>query len=217
MAALPPREWHRACRSRTARCSQQSRPAEGRGRQRRRRTQPRKPTEEPSEHREHAADRRRGEPWPDAPCPGAGGQLGHVPWSPHNARGPERDAADGQLGRGQVHAVRCDAAGLRCPAEVQRGGCPAVWRCGGGQAHHVYVYARQGGRQSRGEGSASAFQRPGATWSAVALTFDNAAGTRVTISALFDLPKNGTESSVGRFYLIDHAPLDLEALEGIAD
>ncbi|HEY1157428.1 MAG TPA: ATP-binding protein, partial [Arthrobacter sp.] len=73
------------------------------------------------------------------------------------------------------------------------------------------------GDKAVGEGSASAFQRPGATWSAVALTFDNAAGTRVTISALFDLPKNGTESSVGRFYLIDNVPLDLELLEGIAD
>ncbi|WP_344572603.1 hypothetical protein, partial [Streptomyces violaceolatus] len=65
--------------------------------------------------------------------------------------------------------------------------------------------------------SASAFQRPGATWSAVALTFDNAVGTKVTVSALFDLPKNGTESSVGRYYLIDNKPLDLAAIEGIAD
>src|SRR6476660_5966864 len=72
-------------------------------------------------------------------------------------------------------------------------------------------------QRAGGEGSASAFQRPGATWSAVALTFDNAAGTRVTISALFDLPKNGTESSVGRFYLIDNKPLDLAAVEGIAE
>jgi uncharacterized protein YPO0396 len=82
----------------------------------------------------------------------------------------------------------------------------------------TFTYMRgKVGDKAVGEGSASAFQRPGATWSAVALTFDNAAGTRVTVSALFDLPKNGTESSVGRFYLIDHAPLDLEALEGIAD
>ncbi|TNB68263.1 ATP-binding protein [Arthrobacter sp. BB-1] len=82
----------------------------------------------------------------------------------------------------------------------------------------TFTYMRgKVGDKAVGEGSASAFQRPGATWSAVALTFDNAAGTRVTVSALFDLPKNGTESSVGRFYLIDHQPLDLEALEGIAD
>ncbi|WP_138444788.1 ATP-binding protein [Sinomonas susongensis] len=68
-----------------------------------------------------------------------------------------------------------------------------------------------------GESQASAFQRPGATWSAVALTFDNAAGTRHTLTALFDLPKNGTESSLGRFYLIDSVPLDVHAIEGIAD
>ncbi|MEW1808664.1 ATP-binding protein [Pseudarthrobacter sp. NPDC080039] len=82
----------------------------------------------------------------------------------------------------------------------------------------TFTYMRgKVGDKAVGEGSASAFQRPGATWSAVALTFDNAAGTRVTVSALFDLPKNGTESSVGRFYLIDNVPLDLEAVEGIVD
>lgn len=82
----------------------------------------------------------------------------------------------------------------------------------------TFTYMRgKVGDKAVGEGSASAFQRPGATWSAVALTFDNAAGTRVTVSALFDLPKNGTESSVGRFYLIDNVPLDLETVEGIAD
>ncbi|MEZ2391438.1 ATP-binding protein [bacterium RCC_150] len=82
----------------------------------------------------------------------------------------------------------------------------------------TFTYMRgKVGDKAIGDGSASAFQRPGATWSAVALTFDNAAGTKVTISALFDLPKNGTESSVGRFYLIDNKPLDLAAIEGIAE
>ncbi|WP_426997362.1 ATP-binding protein [Pseudarthrobacter sp. N5] len=82
----------------------------------------------------------------------------------------------------------------------------------------TFTYMRgKVGDKAVGEGSASAFQRPGATWSAVALTFDNAAGTKVTVSALFDLPKNGTESSVGRFYLIDIKPLDLPALEEIAE
>ena len=81
----------------------------------------------------------------------------------------------------------------------------------------TFTYMRgKVGDKAVGDGSASAFQRPGATWSAVALTFDNAAGTKVTVSALFDLPKNGTESSVGRFYVIDYKPLDLEAIEGIA-
>ena len=82
----------------------------------------------------------------------------------------------------------------------------------------TFTYMRgKVGDKAVGEGSASAFQRPGATWSAVALTFDNAAGTKVTVSALFDLPKNGTESSVGRYYLIDNEPLDLAAIEGIAE
>lgn len=82
----------------------------------------------------------------------------------------------------------------------------------------TFTYMRgKVGDKAVGEGSASAFQRPGATWSAVGLTFDNAAGSRVTVSALFDVPKNGTESSVGRFYLIDNKPLDLPAIEDIAE
>ncbi|MFQ6155854.1 ATP-binding protein [Micrococcus luteus] len=80
----------------------------------------------------------------------------------------------------------------------------------------TYTYMRgKVGDMAVGEGRASAFQRPGATWSAVALTFDNAAGTAHTLTALFDLPKNGTESSLGRFYLIDSVPLDVAAVEGI--
>ncbi|MGP4030464.1 ATP-binding protein [Pseudarthrobacter sp. 1C304] len=96
----------------------------------------------------------------------------------------------------------------------------AAQRAGGAveDKRTTFTYMRgKVGDKAVGEGSASAYQRPGATWSAVALTFDNAAGTRVTVSALFDLPKNGTESSVGRYYLIDNKPLDLAALEGIAE
>lgn len=96
----------------------------------------------------------------------------------------------------------------------------AAQRAGGAveDKRTTFTYMRgKVGDKAVGEGSASAFQRPGATWSAVALTFDNAAGTKVTISALFDLPKNGTESSVGRFYVIDGKPLDLGAIEGIAE
>lgn len=96
----------------------------------------------------------------------------------------------------------------------------AAQRAGGAveDKRTTFTYMRgKVGDKAVGEGSASAFQRPGATWSAVALTFDNAAGTKITISALFDLPKNGTESSVGRFYVIDNKPLDLGAIEGIAD
>ncbi|MFH5878974.1 ATP-binding protein [Arthrobacter sp. NA-172] len=96
----------------------------------------------------------------------------------------------------------------------------AAQRAGGAveDKRTTFTYMRgKVGDKAVGEGSASAFQRPGATWSAVALTFDNAAGTKVTVSALFDLPKNGTESSVGRFYVIDNKPLDLGAIEGIAE
>ncbi|MEE2570426.1 ATP-binding protein [Pseudarthrobacter sp. J64] len=96
----------------------------------------------------------------------------------------------------------------------------AAQRAGGAveDKRTTFTYMRgKVGDKAVGEGSASAFQRPGATWSAVGLTFDNAAGSRVTVSALFDLPKNGTESSVGRYYLIDNKPLDLQAIEGIAD
>lgn len=96
----------------------------------------------------------------------------------------------------------------------------AAQRAGGAveDKRTTFTYMRgKVGDKAVGEGSASAFQRPGATWSAVALTYDNAAGTRVTVSALFDLPKNGTESSVGRFYVIDTKPLDLPAIEDIAD
>ncbi|WP_028267672.1 ATP-binding protein [Arthrobacter sp. MA-N2] len=96
----------------------------------------------------------------------------------------------------------------------------AAQRAGGAveDKRTTFTYMRgKVGDKAVGEGSASAFQRPGATWSAVALTFDNAAGTKITISALFDLPKNGTESSVGRFYVIDNKPLDLGAIEGVAE
>ncbi|WP_369045606.1 ATP-binding protein [Sinomonas sp. P10A9] len=80
----------------------------------------------------------------------------------------------------------------------------------------TYTYMRgKVGDVAVGEGQASAFQRPGATWSAIALTYSNAAGTSYTLTALFDLPKNGTESSLGRFYLIDSVPLDIAAVEGI--
>ncbi|MGM9472030.1 ATP-binding protein [Pseudarthrobacter sp. YS3] len=96
----------------------------------------------------------------------------------------------------------------------------AAQRAGGAveDKRTTFTYMRgKVGDKAVGEGSASAFQRPGATWSAVGLTFDNAAGTRVTVSALFDVPKNGTESSVGRFYLIDNKPLDLPAIEDITE
>lgn len=57
------------------------------------------------------------------------------------------------------------------------------------------------------------FQRPGATWSAIALVFEDGLGRHVTIAALFDLPSNGLEGQVGKHYVISDSPLDTTALE----
>ncbi|MBG6085034.1 ATP-binding protein [Zhihengliuella flava] len=56
-------------------------------------------------------------------------------------------------------------------------------------------------------------QRPGATWSAVALVYRNAMGTTTCLAALFDVPANGLEGHVGKHFLIGDAPLDPEAIE----
>ncbi|WP_427015922.1 ATP-binding protein [Pseudarthrobacter sp. P1] len=61
--------------------------------------------------------------------------------------------------------------------------------------------------------SGTTYQRPSATWSAVALVFADGLGRKVTIAALFDLPANGLEGSVGKHYLIHDKPLDTAALE----
>lgn len=57
------------------------------------------------------------------------------------------------------------------------------------------------------------YQRPGATWSATTLLFEDGLGRGVTIAALFDLPANGLEGQVGKHYVIHNGPLDVEALE----
>ncbi|MFQ4148775.1 ATP-binding protein [Arthrobacter sp. LAPM80] len=57
------------------------------------------------------------------------------------------------------------------------------------------------------------YQRPSATWSAMALVFEDGLGRHVTIAALFDLPANGLEGQVGKHYVIHDKPLDTEALE----
>ena len=59
----------------------------------------------------------------------------------------------------------------------------------------------------------TAYQRPGATWSAVCLTFDNGLGQITSLSVLMDLPANGTEHHVGRFYAVHNRPLDIRTLE----
>ncbi|GAA4663164.1 ATP-binding protein [Arthrobacter cryoconiti] len=57
------------------------------------------------------------------------------------------------------------------------------------------------------------FQRPGATWSAISLLFEDGLGRQVSIGALFDLPSNGLEGQVGKHYVIGTSALDTEALE----
>jgi uncharacterized protein YPO0396 len=61
--------------------------------------------------------------------------------------------------------------------------------------------------------AATSYQRDGATWSAVSLTFDNALGQVTSLSVLLDLPANGTENSIGRFYLLHNRPLDIAVIE----
>jgi len=108
------------------------------------------PDDDPQGDGPTASAGRRRQPGPDAACPGPGGQLGHIPRGAHDARGPQRDAADRQLRRGQVDAVRRHAACLRRPAALERGRRAAFRRCRGGQEDHVHLYAGEGGRQGCG-------------------------------------------------------------------
>ncbi|MFD1210604.1 ATP-binding protein, partial [Arthrobacter sp. GCM10027362] len=74
----------------------------------------------------------------------------------------------------------------------------------------TYSYMR--GRKFK-TAAGTKYQRPGATWSAIALVYDDGLGRQTCIAALFDLPVNGLEGSVGKHYLIHDRPLDTEALE----
>lgn len=69
------------------------------------------------------------------------------------------------------------------------------------------------GTTSDGSLASTSYQRPAGTWSAIGLTFDNTLGRIVSISALMDLGANGSENSIGRFYLIHDRPLDVAAIE----
>ncbi|MBD7996395.1 AAA family ATPase [Arthrobacter sp. Sa2CUA1] len=69
------------------------------------------------------------------------------------------------------------------------------------------------GTQGMEAGDGTAYQRPGATWSAVCLTFDNGLGQITSLSVLMDLPATGTEHHVGRFYAVHNRPLDITSLE----
>ncbi|MET1035857.1 MAG: ATP-binding protein [Arthrobacter sp.] len=74
----------------------------------------------------------------------------------------------------------------------------------------TYSYMR--GRRFKTE-TGTLYQRPGATWSAVALTYEDGLGGRTCIAALFDLPANGLEGQVGKHYVIGDRTLDTAALE----
>lgn len=82
-----------------------------------------------------------------------------------------------------------------------------------------YMRGRLGSRPLAGRagavrsGTETAYQRDGATWSAVSLTFDNALGQVTSLSVLLDLPASGTENSIGRFYLLHNRPLDIGVIE----
>ncbi|WP_309081458.1 ATP-binding protein [Zhihengliuella sp.] len=74
----------------------------------------------------------------------------------------------------------------------------------------TYSYMR--GRQFKTSDGVVA-QRPGATWSAMALVYEDGLGGQTCIAALFDLPANGLEGQVGKHYAIGDRPLDTAALE----
>lgn len=74
----------------------------------------------------------------------------------------------------------------------------------------TYSYMR-GRKIKSAEGTV--YQRPGSTWSATALVFEDGLGRNVTIAALFDLPSNGLEGQVGKHYVISDSPLNTKALE----
>ncbi|MCC9146852.1 MULTISPECIES: ATP-binding protein [unclassified Arthrobacter] len=69
------------------------------------------------------------------------------------------------------------------------------------------------GTQGTDDGAGTAYQRPGASWSAVCLTFDNGLGQITSLSVVMDLPASGTEHNLGRYYLVHNRPLDIDALQ----
>ncbi|MDO5742907.1 MAG: ATP-binding protein [Micrococcaceae bacterium] len=75
----------------------------------------------------------------------------------------------------------------------------------------TYSYMR--GRRFKTE-AGTLYQRPGATWSAMALVYEDGLGSSVCIGAIFDLPANGMEGQVGKHYVMGNRALDTEALEG---
>lgn len=62
-------------------------------------------------------------------------------------------------------------------------------------------------------GAGTVYQRPGATWSAVSLGYDDGLGNIVTAAAVFDLPEAGLENQVSKHYLLCEGPLEVAELE----
>lgn len=61
--------------------------------------------------------------------------------------------------------------------------------------------------------SGTVYQRPGATWSAVCLAYEDGMGNIVTAAAVFDLPEAGLENQVSKHYLLCEGALDIAELE----
>ncbi|MCW4466439.1 chromosome segregation protein SMC [Glutamicibacter sp. MNS18] len=62
-------------------------------------------------------------------------------------------------------------------------------------------------------GSGTVYQRPGATWSAVSLGYEDGMGNTVTAAAVFDLPEAGLENQVSKHYLLSEGDLEVSELE----
>ncbi|PRA00865.1 chromosome segregation protein SMC [Arthrobacter sp. MYb229] len=61
--------------------------------------------------------------------------------------------------------------------------------------------------------SGTVYQRPGATWSAILLGYEDGLGNTVSIGAVFDLPDAGLENQVSKHYLLSEGALDIAELE----
>lgn len=74
----------------------------------------------------------------------------------------------------------------------------------------TYSYMR--GRKFK-TSAGTVFQRPGATWSAVLLSYQDGMGNTVSAGAVFDLPDAGLEGQVSKHYLLCEGALDIAQLE----
>ena len=74
----------------------------------------------------------------------------------------------------------------------------------------TFSYMR--GRQFK-TAEGTVYQRPGATWSAIILSYDDGMGNTVTAGAVFDLPDAGLEGQVSKHYLLCEGKVDIAELE----